>query len=246
MSDQFDKLFQGVDDNYQIEYKLIQPTTGEILTKTGTKHEIKELKEKGYNVFVDKDLGKNLGNSNGISLNGNSIGNAINKLANQINKSAMQNLQAGDGRKLMSDGSEWQQVTEGQNNESDFKQQALEQTKNALVAVGKGSGDIIKSTAVNTYQALVHALFAGAGFCVIAGTTFVLQKTIKLLPGAASGVGKMINQLVASTGETVKQITSSVAEAAEKAAKEASKAEEAAETATETEEVIQDESKSES
>ena len=58
--DQFEKLFQGIPDDQKIEYKLIQPNTGEILSKVGTKKEIKDLKDKGYDVFIEKDLSDNI------------------------------------------------------------------------------------------------------------------------------------------------------------------------------------------
>jgi len=210
--DQFDQLFKEMRDDQRIEYKIIHNSTGEIISRVGTKKEIENLRQQGCQVFVDKDIHNILANNAG----GNSLSNALGGLAQKVAKAGIDHVRQNVGRNNVYE--EEREGHEEVDRSHELKTQITDQAKNALVTVGKGSAEIIKSTASNAWQAAIHALFAGAGFCVIAGTTYVVQKTVKMLPGAASSVGKLINQLVASTSETVKQITDSVAEAAEKAA----------------------------
>lgn len=224
---EFDGLFgtiSGSKNEKKFEYKLLRSDTGEIITGHATKEQIEGLRARGYQIFVD---GKDYESSQTGSGIGKTLGGLMDKLSKDINPKKGKDMN-GNGWN-QEDG---QETTE-EGTDRDMKQEMADATKNALVAVTSGSKDVLVSTAQNTWQAVVHAAAATAGFCVIAGTAFIAKKTVQMLPGAAGGVKKIIAQITANMQEQVKLIADGISESVDETSSVGKAAEEAAEAAEE-------------
>lgn len=246
------EMFEGMNDGKKrFKYKAMQPD-GNIVTGWDTADGIKKLRqnlqivvegEEGYTdpIATATELAKK---ASGV-LNSERVKNLLGQYEkffgeNDGNTPGVKPVKESARGEKMSEEQEYEEPNEEEEYEEEEEEEGknlltaeavTENVKNAVAVVASGSVDVIKSTAKNTWEALVHAVMAGAGFLAIAATGLIAKKTVEMLPGAASNIGKMINNILENTSRQVKLITSNALEAAKEAQTSAGDAAESAEEA---------------